>query len=431
MKKLVFIFSCCLFAVLSSAQTLDQKKICALKWTLQQTFYNKPEGQQIARLNVTEFKSFGEFQQNKLISDAIKKVTNPSDLSRVKSIIGATSDGNLASSVPTGAKREFQADLEKIKTVAPVEVEDDEVVEEEPAGESAAEATEAPAPGIQTVEEVQDGAASEEADATAEEALNDGAFADAGSVSWVEAVLIALGVYVILSLCVWLFVRSRKHGSTAEEMVSMEQYRAERVRLMERIKSVEIEMENLKAQKQNNSPAKADVIVEKQVEPAVKQPEVKQTEPVQPYVAPKQEVRTEAPAQAPSLFSEPVVEPQKVEEPVVPIVEQPVARPKFSVVMFYPVPEDGLFVNGTTDIEPGKSLYMMKTSDNVHATFQILNTPEAIGAALISMNDMVKPACKVLNTVADPVEILAEKLGTAVREGDGWRITNKAVVRLI
>ena len=51
--------------------------------------------------------------------------------------------------------------------------------------------------------------------------------------------------------------------------------------------------------------------------------------------------------------------------------------------------------------------------------------------ALISMNDMVKPACKVLNTVADPVEILAEKLGTAVREGDGWRITNKAVVRLI
>jgi hypothetical protein len=431
MKRLVFIFSCCLFAVLSSAQTLDQKKICALKWTLQQTFYNKPEGQQIARLNVTEFKSFGEFQQNKLISDAIKKVTNPSDLSRVKSIIGATSDGNLASSVPTGAKREFQADLEKIKTVAPVEVEDDEVVEEEPAGESAEEATEAPAPGIQTVEEVQDGAASGEADATAEDAQNGAGFADVGSVSWVEAVLIALGVYVILSLCVWLFVRSRKHGSTAEEMVSMEQYRAERVRLMERIKSVEIEMENLKAQKQNNSPAKADVIVEKQVEPAVKQPEVKQTEPVQPYVAPKQEVRTEAPAQAPSLFSEPVVEPQKVEEPVVPIVEQPVARPKFSVVMFYPVPEDGMFVNGTTDIEPGKSLYMMKTSDNVHATFQILNTPEAIGAALISMNDMVKPACKVLNTVADPVEILAEKLGTAIREGDGWRITNKAVVRLI
>ena len=67
----------------------------------------------------------------------------------------------------------------------------------------------------------------------------------------------------------------------------------------------------------------------------------------------------------------------------------------------------------------------------IPGTGLILNTPEAIAAALISMNDMVKPACKVLNTVADPVEILAEKLGTAVREGDGWRITNKAVVRLI
>ena len=104
MKRIVLIFSCCLLAVLSiSAQTLDQKKICALKWTLQQTFYNKPEGQQIARLNVTEFKSFGEFQQNKLISDAIKKVTNPSDKSRVNNIIGATNDSNLASFVPAGA----------------------------------------------------------------------------------------------------------------------------------------------------------------------------------------------------------------------------------------------------------------------------------------------------------------------------------------
>ena len=431
MKRIVFIISCCLFAVMSaSAQTLDQKKICALKWTLQQTFYNKPEGQQIARLNVTEFKSFNEFQQNKLISDAIKKVTNPSDLSRVKNIIGATNDSNLASSVPSGAKREYQADLDKAKSAAPV-VEDEEVVEEETEAEPADEPTEAPAPGIQTVEEVQNEQADEEA--TPEDAQDVAALADAGGVSWLDAVLIALGVYVILSLCVWLFLRSRKHGSMSEEMVSMEQYRAERVRLMERIKSVEIEMENMKDQKQNNAATKANVTPEKPAEPVVKQPEVRaQPDPVQPYVAPKQEERSEVSTQGPSLFSDPVVEPQEVvAEPVVPIVEQPVARPKFSVVMFYPVPEDGMFVNGTTDIEPGKSLYMMKTSDNVHATFQILNTPEAISAALVSMNDMVKPACKVLTTVADPVEILAEKLGTAVREGEGWRITNKAVVRLI
>ena len=163
MKRIVLIFSCCLLAVLSiSAQTLDQKKICALKWTLQQTFYNKPEGQQIARLNVTEFKSFGEFQQNKLISDAIKKVTNPSDKSRVNNIIGATNDSNLTSFVPAGAKKEYQTDLEKAKTATPV-VEDDEVVEEEPVAETAEEPVEAPAPDIQTVEEVQNEQADNEA----------------------------------------------------------------------------------------------------------------------------------------------------------------------------------------------------------------------------------------------------------------------------
>lgn len=429
MKRIVLIFSCCLLAVMSiSAQTLDQKKICALKWTLQQTFYNKPEGQQIARLNVTEFKSFGEFQQNKLISDAIKKVTNPSDKSRVNNIIGATNDSNLASFVPAGAKKEYQTDLEKAKTATPV-VEDDEVVEEEPVAETAEEPVEAPAPDIQTVEEVQNEQADNEA--AADDTQDGAAFADGGGISWLDAVLVSLGVYLILSLCVWLFVRSRKHGSTSEEMVSMEQYRAERVRLMERIKSVEIEMENLKAQKQNNVAAKVAAVPEVPAEPKVKQPEVTpQPISVQPVETPKQEEKPEVATPSPSLFSDSEVTPKVVVEPVVPVVE-PSSRPKFSVVMFYPVPEDGVFMNGTTDIDPGKSLYMMKTSDNKNATFQILNTPEAISAALVSMNDMVKPACKVLNTVADPVEILAEKLGTAVREGDGWRITNKAVVRLI
>ena len=42
----------------------------------------------------------------------------------------------------------------------------------------------------------------------------------------------------------------------------MEQYRAERVRLMERIKSVEIEMENLKAQKKNKFAAMFEALPE-------------------------------------------------------------------------------------------------------------------------------------------------------------------------
>ena len=414
MKRFVFIICCWMLALVTiNAQSLEQKKICALKWTLQQTFYNKPEGQQIARLNVCDFKSFSDFQKNKLISDAIKKVSNPADLNRVKSIIDDKTDANLQSYVPAGAKKEYKADLEKIKSMAPATNEDEEEennVEEEVVEES----TEAPAPEIQPVEEQNTETASE--DATTDEPQPEESTTASDGVSFLEVVLIALGLYAILTACLFLFLRSKKNAQKNEELVTMEQYRAERVRLMERIKAVEIEMENLKSLKHDAPAEKHPVVTASPTEEVETQPQ-----PV--VVTPKPQ---EAEPQPQSLFPETNPETAAVVE------EQPVApRPKFSAVMFYPVPVDGMFVNGTSDIEVGKSLYMLKTNDDQNATFQILNTPEAIAMALVSMSETVKPACKVLNTVAAPVEILAEKLGTAEREGDGWRIINKAVVRLI
>lgn len=412
MKRFVFIICCWTLALVTiNAQSLEQKKICALKWTLQQTFYNKPEGQQIARLNVCNFKSFSDFQKNKLISDAIKKVSNPADLSRVKSIIDDKTDANLQSYVPAGAKKEYKADLEKIKSMAPAtneEEEEENNVEEEVVEES----TEAPAPEIQPVEEQNTETASE--DATTDQPQPEESATAADGVSFLEVVLIALGLYAILTACLFLFLRSKKNAQKNEELVTMEQYRAERVRLMERIKAVEIEMENLKSLKHDAPAEKHPIVTASPIEEVETQPQ-----PV--VVTPKPQE-----AEPQSLFPETSAETTAVVE------EQPaVVRPKFSAVMFYPVPVDGMFVNGTSDIEVGKSLYMLKTNDDQNATFQILNTPEAIAMALVSMSETVKPACKVLNTVAAPVEILAEKLGTAEREGDGWRIINKAVVRLI
>lgn len=412
MKRFVFIICCWTLALVTiNAQSLEQKKICALKWTLQQTFYNKPEGQQIARLNVCDFKSFSDFQKNKLISDAIKKVSNPADLSRVKSIIDDKTDANLQSYVPAGAKKEYKADLEKIKSMAPAtneEEEEENNVEEEVVEES----TEAPAPEIQPVEEQNTETASE--DATTDQPQPEESATAADGVSVLEVVLIALGLYAILTACLFLFLRSKKNAQKNEELVTMEQYRAERVRLMERIKAVEIEMENLKSLKHDAPAEKHPIVTASPIEEVETQPQ-----PV--VVTPKPQE-----AEPQSLFPETSAETTAVVE------EQPaVVRPKFSAVMFYPVPVDGMFVNGTSDIEVGKSLYMLKTNDDQNATFQILNTPEAIAMALVSMSETVKPACKVLNTVAAPVEILAEKLGTAEREGDGWRIINKAVVRLI
>ena len=416
MKRFVFIICCWMLALVTiNAQSLEQKKICALKWTLQQTFYNKPEGQQIARLNVCDFKSLSDFQKNKLISDAIKKVSNPADLSRVKSILEDKTDANLQSYVPAGAKKEYKADLEKIKSMTPVTNEEEE--EENNAEEEVVEeSTEAPAPEIQPVADQNTETASE--DATTDEPQSVESATASDGVSFLEAVLIALGLYAILTACIFLFLRTKKSAQKNEELVSMEQYRAERVRLMERIKAVEIEVENIKSLKQDAPVDNHPTVSANSIEESVNQP--------QPVIVTPEPQEAEAQPQSQSLFPETNPETAAVVE------EQPVvSRPKFSAVMFYPVPVDGVFVNGTSEIEVGKSLYMLKTSDNQNATFQILNTPEAIAMALVSMSETVKPACKVLNTVAAPVEILAEKLGTAEREGDGWRIINKAVVRLI
>jgi len=413
MKKFIFIIGCFMMAVISmNAQSLEQKKICALKWTLQQNFYNKPEGSQIARLNVTEFNSLGEFQKNKVVSNAIKKVSNPPEQKRIKNILAATTDTDLLSFVPAGGRNEYKADVEKMKAQAPAqenESEEEENTEESSQNEEATPAP-APAPDITTVEENIEEQADGEAEITEETASTD---TPSEGMSFLYVLLTSLGLYIILTGCLLLFLRSRKNTQKNEEMVTMEQYRSERLRLMERIKTVEIELENIKS-------VKVAPKIETPVVEHKPTPKPQPTMTVKPEVKPEQKVEP----QSKTLFTDPNYIIHEEEAPASP-------RPKFSAVMFYPVPVDGVFINGSSEIEPGKSLYMLKTSDDKNATFQILNTPEAIETALISMNEMVKPACKILNSIASPVEILAEKLGTAEREGDGWRITNKAIVRLI
>ena len=79
---------------------------------------------------------------------------------------------------------------------------------------------------------------------------------------------------------------------------------------------------------------------------------------------------------------------------------------------------------------PGKSVYQLTTSDGQNGTFILLDTPDAIATAMISVSTFVKPACKVSgNTYMQPRHIITEEEGTATREGAAWRIIRKAVVR--
>lgn len=425
MKRILLIIGCCLTMVCGlNAQTLDQKKICALKWTLQQAFYNKSEGQQIAHLNVTEFKSFVDFQKDKVVSAAIKKITDTTELSRVNRIINATSASDVDASVPSGASKEYKADVEKIKTqgAASDENEDESDSEQKEEAQQPTNTT----PDIQTVDE----STSETAEGqSAEQTLADDITEDATAEFplW-GMILVSFIMYLVLTVCLLFFIRSRRNAHKTEEPVSMEQYRAERLRLIERIKAAEIEIDNIKAARNDKKTGTTHITPKTTVEPMKPAVVIETVEPEKKETSTTPATSEKHNPVSQTLFGD--TEPQP-EAKVQPQPEKHQRPKNYSSVMFYPIPVDGVFMNGSSEIEVGTSLYMLKTNDDATATFQILNTPEAISAALVSMDTMVKPACKILNTVSSPVEILAEKLGTAEKVGDGWKITNKAVVRLI
>lgn len=91
---------------------------------------------------------------------------------------------------------------------------------------------------------------------------------------------------------------------------------------------------------------------------------------------------------------------------------------------------DGVFLQASETEQIGKSIYQLTTTDGQNGTFILLDSPDAIATAMISVSQFVKPACKVSgNTALQPRHIITEEEGAASREGTGWKITRKAVVR--
>ena len=91
---------------------------------------------------------------------------------------------------------------------------------------------------------------------------------------------------------------------------------------------------------------------------------------------------------------------------------------------------DGTFSQASAVEQIGKSIYQLTTTDGQNGTFILLDTPDAIATAMISVSQFVKPACKIGgNTAIQPRHIITEEEGAASREGTGWKITRKAVVR--
>ena len=126
---------------------------------------------------------------------------------------------------------------------------------------------------------------------------------------------------------------------------------------------------------------------------------------------------------------------ESAQEIVIPALEEELAHetvePVEATLFFLPAPTaDGMFSQVSDQEQIGKSIYRLMTADGVNGTFILLDTPDAIATAMISVSTFIKPVCKVVGSTSQyPRHIVTEEEGVATREGAGWKVIRKAVVR--
>lgn len=90
---------------------------------------------------------------------------------------------------------------------------------------------------------------------------------------------------------------------------------------------------------------------------------------------------------------------------------------------------DGVFTDGSQSEQVGKSIYQLQTRDGINGQFVMLDTPDAIATAMISVSQFVKPVCKIEgNTHRLPRQIKTIEEGIAQKDGNVWRVVRKAKV---
>lgn len=125
---------------------------------------------------------------------------------------------------------------------------------------------------------------------------------------------------------------------------------------------------------------------------------------------------------------ESIAQANKTSMPPVIVHAQEAVQEVLSLYLGVPTME-GIFEEVSEMEQVGKSIYLLHTKDNRNGTFSILNTPEAIATANISVSQFVQPACKIMgSTRTMPKHIPTVQEGKVIKEDRGWKIVKKAVV---
>ncbi len=126
----------------------------------------------------------------------------------------------------------------------------------------------------------------------------------------------------------------------------------------------------------------------------------------------------------------------EVETTIPPLVTtiQPEPQTTQPRIFFLRLPTvDGLFndLRKSDVFRPADSVYRMEMIDATHASFAIVPDEETMQRAIQGFKMYLEPACDLvgdINTNATIIRTLEE--GTAVKEGDVWRIIEKALIDL-
>ncbi|MBM6994005.1 MAG: hypothetical protein I3J02_12225 [Prevotella sp.] len=113
-----------------------------------------------------------------------------------------------------------------------------------------------------------------------------------------------------------------------------------------------------------------------------------------------------------------------------PTLSSPDTPPSSAQTLYLPAPTpDGQFLESSAIEQVGKSIYQMRTEDGVNGQFIMLNTPDAIATAMISISQFVKPACRIEgNTHQQPRAIITLEEGMAQNDNGVWKVVRKARV---
>lgn len=100
--------------------------------------------------------------------------------------------------------------------------------------------------------------------------------------------------------------------------------------------------------------------------------------------------------------------------------------------LYFSAPTPSGYFSQPTDTPNEKSIYQLEIGvDGRSGEYEFINTPDSIATATISVSQFIKPACKIETQCPGlPKNVTTLVKGRAIKDGDDWKVSEKATIRL-